>query len=131
MDLEWMLSAEDDELLEHLGRWYVPRREPRYLRRNALVVLGNVVDPQSDLVERLLDPYLDGDDGLLAGHAAWAALRLGRADLLDRPGRRDRAEIAVEIDRAPAPLTAAGTGIGPAVPVDVLRTPRPDEDGPA
>ena len=24
------------------GRWYVPRRDPRYLRRNALVALGNV-----------------------------------------------------------------------------------------
>ena len=27
------------------GRWYIAERDPRYLRRNALVVLGNVGDP--------------------------------------------------------------------------------------
>ena len=32
------------ELLARHGRWYIPRREARYLRRNALVVLGNVGD---------------------------------------------------------------------------------------
>ena len=34
----------DAELLERHGRWYIPDRAVRYLRRNALVVLGNTAD---------------------------------------------------------------------------------------
>src|SRR5690606_1907168 len=37
VDLVDLLDADDDELLRRHGRWYVPRRQPRYLRRNALV----------------------------------------------------------------------------------------------
>ena len=40
VDLLDLLAASDDELLARHGRWYVPRRQARYLRRNALVVLG-------------------------------------------------------------------------------------------
>ena len=40
-----MLELSDEALLRRFGHWYVPRREPRYLRRNALVVLGNTADP--------------------------------------------------------------------------------------
>ncbi len=39
-----LLRADDAELLDRFGRWYIPRREPRYLRRNALLVLGNIGD---------------------------------------------------------------------------------------
>ena len=28
-------------LMAHYGRWYIPRRDPRYLQRNALIVLAN------------------------------------------------------------------------------------------
>ncbi len=45
VDVLDLLAATDDELLARHGRWYIPAREPRYLRRNALVVLGNVGDP--------------------------------------------------------------------------------------
>ena len=44
VDVLDLLAATDDELLARHGRWYIPGREPRYLRRNALVVLGNVGD---------------------------------------------------------------------------------------
>ena len=37
-----LLAADDATLLARHGRWYIPRRDPRYLRRNALVALGNV-----------------------------------------------------------------------------------------
>jgi epoxyqueuosine reductase len=82
VDLAWMLTADDDELLDRLGRWYVPRRDPRYLRRNALVVLGNVADGSDPAVVGLLERYLHGADELLAEHARWAAESLGRHDLL-------------------------------------------------
>ena len=41
VDLVALLAASDDELLERHGRWYIADRDPRYLRRNALVALGN------------------------------------------------------------------------------------------
>jgi epoxyqueuosine reductase len=77
-----VLAASDEELLDRHGRWYIPRREPRYLRRNALVVLGNVGDGADPDVEAALRRALADPDPLLRSHAAWAAERLGRADLL-------------------------------------------------
>ncbi len=62
------------ELLERL---YVPRNDPRWLRRNALVALGNTgpADPETLSV---LGGYADGADELLAEHARWALGRLER-----------------------------------------------------
>jgi epoxyqueuosine reductase len=75
-----LLAATDDELLARHGRWYIPRREARWLRRNALVVLGNVGDAGDPAVVDVLQRYAGGDDELLAEHAAWASRRLaGRA----------------------------------------------------
>ena len=54
-----------------------PKRDPRYLRRNALVVLGNVGDAGSPEVRDLVNTYLESDDELLVEHAAWAAQELG------------------------------------------------------
>ena len=76
-----MLEASDDELLERYGRWYVPRRQPRYLRRNALVALGNVADGTDPAVARVLADALADDDPIVREHAEWAAHRLGRRDL--------------------------------------------------
>jgi epoxyqueuosine reductase len=82
VDLLALLDAGDDELLARHGRWYVPRREARYLRRNALVVLGNVADPADDEVAGALRRALADDDALVRAHAVWAVRRLGREDLL-------------------------------------------------
>jgi epoxyqueuosine reductase len=77
-----VLAASDDELLARHGRWYIPCRQPRYLRRNALVVLGNVGDGADPAVEAALRKALADADPMLRSHAAWAAERLGRADLV-------------------------------------------------
>ena len=71
-----LLGAGDDELLRRHGRWYIARRDPRYLRRNALVALGNVGDPADEAVRRTVERFAAGDDDLLREHAAWAAQRL-------------------------------------------------------
>ncbi len=76
-----LLEAGDDELLAAHGRWYIPRRDPRYLRRNALVALGNSGAGDDPDVGRVLARYVGGADSMLAEHAAWAAERLGRPDL--------------------------------------------------
>lgn len=77
-----MLSASDDELLDRFGAWYIPRRDPRYLRRNALVVLGNVGDPTDPAVVAALRTALGHTDPLIRAHAVWAARRMGRPDLV-------------------------------------------------
>jgi epoxyqueuosine reductase len=74
-----VLSVDDDTLLARHGRWYIPRRDPRYLRRNALVALGNVGRPDDPAVVATLRRYLESSDDLLRRHARWAADRLGIA----------------------------------------------------
>ena len=77
-----LLDPDDAVVLEWADRWYIPKREVRYVRRNALVVLGNVGDPQDPEVIGALARHLRHPDPLLRGHAVWAARRLGREDLL-------------------------------------------------
>ncbi|HEY4946260.1 MAG TPA: tRNA epoxyqueuosine(34) reductase QueG [Acidimicrobiales bacterium] len=82
VDLLDLLRASDEELLAAHGRWYIPGRDPRYLRRNALVALGNVGDGRDPETEQVLGHWLGADDPLVVEHARWAALRLGRGDLV-------------------------------------------------
>jgi epoxyqueuosine reductase len=53
----------------------VPRNDPRWLRRNALIAAGNVGDAD---VREAVEPFLDGDDDVLREHAAWALVRMER-----------------------------------------------------
>ena len=80
--VEELLSLDDDALLDRFGAWYIPKRDPRYLRRNALVVLGNVGDGDSPKVRQWLADYLRCGDDLLVSHAIWAAAELGCSDLI-------------------------------------------------
>jgi epoxyqueuosine reductase len=77
-----LLEADDATLLARHGRWYIPRREPRWLRRNALVAVGNAADGADPAVAATLARYLASPDPILRAHAVWAARRLGRSDLL-------------------------------------------------
>ncbi len=72
-----LLSLDDEALMDAFGAWYIPRREPRYLRRNALVVLGNIGDPESPLVRDLIATYVASDDDIEREHAQWAGAELG------------------------------------------------------
>lgn len=83
VDLVELLQANDEELLDRFGRWYIPRRQARFLRRNALVAVGNVADGSDPQVADVLAAYLCDADPMLREHAAWAAGRLGRADLVE------------------------------------------------
>ena len=77
-----VLEADDHELLERFGRWYIAERDPRYLRRNALVALGNTAAGDDPTAVRLLVAFLADPDPILRSHAVWAASALGRHDLL-------------------------------------------------
>lgn len=94
VDLLDLLAADDDTLLQRHGRWYIGNRDPRHLRRTALVVLGNVGRPDDTAVLDVLVATAFGSDDLLAAHAVWALRRLGRDDLL------------VELSAGPGTLTA-------------------------
>jgi epoxyqueuosine reductase len=86
VDLLELLSATDDSLLNRYGRWYIPQRDARYLRRNALIALGNVANGMQPEVGATLAHYLEHPDELLRAHAVWAAFRSGRQDLVaNRP----------------------------------------------
>ena len=77
-----LLAADDATLEALIGRWYIPGRELRYVRRNALIVLGNIGRPDDPEVESALVRSLADPDPLVRAHAAWAADRVGRPDLL-------------------------------------------------
>ena len=83
VDVLEMLSASGPELMARYGGWYVPQRDPRYLRRNALLVLANTGDGRSQAVGATLACYLSSPDEMLRAHAVWAAARLGRLDLVE------------------------------------------------
>ena len=70
--LDW-LESDGDALVASYDRLYVPRNDPRWLQRNALVAAGNVGSAaERSAVER----YAAGDDDLLREHAEWALARI-------------------------------------------------------
>lgn len=72
-----LLESDDTELMATYGRWYIPQRQPRYLRRNALVVLANIADRDDPRVRANVAAALQDPDALIRAHAVWCARRLG------------------------------------------------------
>jgi epoxyqueuosine reductase len=68
--VDW-LETSDEDLADRYDRLFVPRNDPRYLRRNALVALGNTGGDES-----LARRYAESDDDLLREHAEWALARM-------------------------------------------------------
>lgn len=79
-----LLAASDKELLDRYGRWYIADRNPIWLRRNALVVLGNIGDPTDAGVIGAVRDYVGHAEPVLRAHAVWAAAQLGLLSLLPR-----------------------------------------------
>ncbi len=106
VDVLEMLRASDSDLLERFGRWYIPKRQARYLRRNALIVLANTADPADPRVAHTVDRALAHPDEIVRAHAVWCARRLGLS-LTALAGRDDplvQAELARAVEaRTPAP----------------------------
>jgi epoxyqueuosine reductase len=70
--VDW-LEADDADLRVRYDRLFVPRNDPRFLRRNALIALGNNGGPEALPLARR---YAASDDPILAEHGAWAVARL-------------------------------------------------------
>ncbi len=111
VDLDWLLAADDDEILARHGRWYIAGRNVDNVRRSALVVLGNVAVPGQHGVVEHLTRYLVSPEPVLRAHAVWAARRLGLDHLVataaDDPDPEVRAELAGTVE---ARFTAAHWG---------------------
>ncbi len=69
---DW-LEQPGETLVAELDRLYVPKNDPRWLRRNALVAAGNVGTSE---LEPLVERHVADDDPMLAGTARWALGRL-------------------------------------------------------
>jgi len=69
---DW-LQDDGASLTEAYDRLYVPKNDSRYLRRNALVALGNT-GGIADLP--LAEPFLASDDELLREQAEWTVARI-------------------------------------------------------
>jgi epoxyqueuosine reductase len=93
-----LLAASDAELLDRHGRWYIAGRNPRWLRRNALIALGNVADGADREVADAIHAALRSDDAIVRGHAVWAADRLGLADALALVRDDDAPEVVAELE---------------------------------
>ncbi len=73
VDLVAWLERDGDGLIDEYARLYVPRNDPRWLRRNALVALGNTGGLEHVTV---LERHARDDDALIAEHAQWALDRV-------------------------------------------------------
>jgi epoxyqueuosine reductase len=73
VDLVAWLEADGRALVETYDRLYVPRNDPRWLRRNAAVALGNVGAAEH---VPALERAAASDDEVVAEHARWALDRI-------------------------------------------------------
>jgi epoxyqueuosine reductase len=103
-----LLGLDDDALIERFGWFYVPHRDPRFLRRNLLVAAGN--SEEAVAVGPILDHFTHRS-ALVRGHAYWAFARslgnqawttLRRRHAFETvPGAIDELEYAMTMIRVP------------------------------
>lgn len=105
-----VLALDDAALMERLGRWYIPDRNPAYLRRNLLVVLGNLGSADDPAVLHALRVALTDERGVVRAHAVWAARRLGADKLLVSLATDDDEMVRAELDRADVPRLDVRSG---------------------
>jgi len=82
IDVLELLDMDDATLLTHVDQWYIAERNPDWVRRNALLVLGNIGDRRDENVVNAISRYLEHPDPMLRAHAVWSAARLNLFDLI-------------------------------------------------
>lgn len=90
-----ILAMGDGEIMSRFGRWYIHDREARWVRRNALIVLGNRARPDDAAARDAIARGLVDDDAFVRAHAVWAAARVGHLDIVpdDDPSEVVREEL--------------------------------------
>jgi len=78
IDVLELLEASDRDLMERVGRWYIPERDPVWVRRNALIILGNVAPiPLSPRAVAVLESHAESSNPFLRAQTLWTSHRLG------------------------------------------------------
>ena len=72
-----MLEMDDAQLLESVGQWYIADRNPMWVRRNLLIVLGNIGNANDEGVRNAIQKFCAHAEPMLRAHAMWSAARLG------------------------------------------------------
>lgn len=111
MSFARLLGLSDDDLVDRFGWFYIPHRDPRYLRRNLLVAAGN--SEEAEAVGPILDHFTHRSS-LVRGHAYWALARSLGSDAWTPLRRRHAYETVpdavVELERAFLMLRAPSGG---------------------
>ncbi|GDX33948.1 epoxyqueuosine reductase [Actinomycetes bacterium] len=95
-----VLNLDDKTLLENFKAWYISDRDPKWLRRNALIILGNVANASDQDTQNILKRYLVDREPILRAHAVWAAARLGLKQFL--PTTDSDPIVQAELDSLPS-----------------------------
>ncbi len=82
VDVVAWFHLDDNALEAACDGWYVHGRDMTWVRRNLLIILGNVGDPSDERVVDVVRRYLSHGRGELRAHAVWSAARLGLNSLL-------------------------------------------------
>lgn len=78
IDVLDLLESSDGDLMDRFGRWYIPERNPIWVRRNALIILGNVAPiPLSPRAVAVLDMHAVSSNPFVRAQTLWTAHRLG------------------------------------------------------
>jgi epoxyqueuosine reductase len=72
LDFDELLTTDDKSLLERFEWWYVPRRDPRYIRRNTLVAAGN---SRESAALPAIREHAKHRSSMIRSHAVWALAR--------------------------------------------------------
>ena len=99
VDVLELLSLSDAEILERYGRWYIAGRDPRWVRRNALVVIGNTASLHNEKAQAVVAALVRSADPILRAHAVWAASRLGMSSII--PSHDEDPDVTFELHRLP------------------------------
>lgn len=121
IDVVELLESDDTDLMNRFGRWYIPERNPVWVRRNALIILGNVASvPATRRVEGILERYCASPDPFLRAHTVWTAHRLGLSAIVERLRtdadplvRHELDELASVPVRQPGSHAAHGGAVSP------------------
>jgi epoxyqueuosine reductase len=100
VDVMPILTSDDQTLLANFKSWYISDRDPKWLRRNALIILGNIGDSTDGATQNILKRYLVDSDSVLRAHAVWAVARLGLNEFL--PPSDSDPIVQAELDSLPS-----------------------------
>lgn len=77
IETQWILESSDADILQECESWYIHERNPQWIRRNALIIMGNTAQPTEAWVHAALQEYTTSAEPVLRAQAIWAAARLG------------------------------------------------------